>query len=135
VDYLQTALEPGELVTAVRLPAPRRDACYRYDKLARVDGDFAIISTAVVLEFGTDARCTHARLAVGACGPTPIRSAAAEDRLIGSTCSADDVDEAVALLAKACDPIDDVRATAAYRLKVLPRFVSRAISEARGRVE
>ena len=86
-----------------------------------------ICTVAVVLAMGTDGRCRHARLVAVACGPTPVRSEAAEARLLGSVLGPGDVEEAAALLAEACNPIDDFRGSAAYRRKVLPRLVRRAI--------
>src|SRR5581483_6678858 len=84
LDFLQTALEAGEVVTAIHVPPAPVGARHHYEKLTRIDGDFAIASAAVVLAEGADGRCSYARLVAGACGPTPIRSAAAEARLVGS---------------------------------------------------
>lgn len=122
VDWYATALEPGELVTAVLLPRsqPGRG---RYCKLARVSGDYAIVSVAIVL--------THAgamRVAVGACGPKPLCSTAA-DALLSRSRSEAAVEEAARMLVDLADPVDDVRGSAEYRRMLIPRLLGQAVSE------
>lgn len=132
-DYHETALAEGEIVRAVTIPKAPPGSVAVYDKLARVDGDFATASVALVLvmENGT---CTHIRLVAGGVGPTPVRVAAAEERLIGTTLEESDVTEAAAMLVEECDPVDDVRASAHYRTVVLPRMILRALVTAQGRL-
>jgi carbon-monoxide dehydrogenase medium subunit len=132
--YFETAAAPGEIVTAVRLPAGPSGAVGHYEKFAIVAGDYAVASVAVVLAV-RDGRCGYARVAVGACGSRPIRVAAADALLIGNPWSADAVAEAGRLLADACDPIDDHRGGAAYRRRLVPRLARRAIEAAWVRAE
>jgi carbon-monoxide dehydrogenase medium subunit len=132
VDFLTTAVEPDEIVACVRLPRGPAGARAHYEKFARVDGDFAILSVAVVLGFEGGV-CSHARLALGAAGPTPIRSDDADRALIGRAIDDDAIDRAAAALDARCDPIDDFRGSADYRRRIMPRLVRRAIREAEGR--
>jgi carbon-monoxide dehydrogenase medium subunit len=129
-DGYETALEPGELIVSIHLPAAPAGAVGVYDKLARVEGDFAIASAAVVLAMVGDV-CSHLRIAVGGCGPTPLRLAAAEAGLLGGGLDAAAVYQAGEMLAQASDPLDDVRASADYRRLVIPRLIARAIGRAR----
>lgn len=129
VDWYMTALEPGEIVTAVLVPPSPKNAFGRYHKLARVSGDFAIASVALCLA-ADGGRVTAFRLAVGGCGPKPVRSAEIEAALIGGSLTALDATELGAALAAAADPVDDVRASAAYRRLVVPRLVRQAVAEA-----
>lgn len=124
VDWYMTALEPGEIVTAIEVPPAPAGSVGLYDKLDRVAGDYAIASVAVVLA-GTDGSISHVRIAVGGCGPAPVRVAAAE-ALLGER-GLGGLDEATAMIAAACDPVDDVRASAEYRRRVVPRMVARAV--------
>ena len=134
VDFLETALMDGELVTAVRVPKAPDGSASAYVKLARVDGDFATVAASAVISWD-GARCGYARLAVGACGPTPVRVDEADRALIGTTLDDDAIARAGAILADACDPIDDMRGSAQYRLTVAPRLVRRAILEAKANAE
>ncbi|GAB4179518.1 MAG: glyceraldehyde dehydrogenase subunit beta [Wenzhouxiangellaceae bacterium] len=127
LDYYTTSLAEGELVTAVLLPPAPPGAVGVHRKLARTDGDFATASVSLVLALQGEI-CSHVRIAVGGCGATPVRVAAAEALLIGQPLSADRVHQAGELLAAACDPIDDVRGSAAYRLALVPRLLRQAIN-------
>ena len=62
VDFLTTALEPAEMVTAVLVPAAKAGASGEYLKFSRVDGDYAIVSIAVTLESEADV-CSKASIA------------------------------------------------------------------------
>jgi aerobic carbon-monoxide dehydrogenase medium subunit len=129
VDWYQTALEPDEIVTAVLVPPAPKNSYGQYHKLARVSGDFAIASVALCLAVEAG-RVSALRVAVGGCGPRPVRSAAAESTLVGARLAALDTTELGAALAEAADPVDDVRASAAYRRLVIPRLLRRAVAEA-----
>lgn len=127
LGYLQTAAQPGEILTAIDVPAGPDNARGHYLKFSRVDGDYATVSIAIVLALDGK-RCEYIRFAAGACGPTPIRVAAAEERLIGTELTAEDIAAAGALLAEAADPVSDVRGSADYRRLLIPRLLSRAIT-------
>lgn len=131
IDYLTTAVEPEEIVTSIRVPVGPADARAHYEKFARVDGDFAILSVAVVLAVAGGV-CGHARIALGAAGPTPVRSDAADAALVGHVIGDASIDAAVAALSELVDPIDDFRGSADYRRRIMPRLVRRAILAAGG---
>ena len=130
VDYLETALEPGEIVTAVHVPPGDDRAIAVYDKVTRVDGDYAILSLALVAAMN-DGVCSAVRIALGSAGQVPVRVPAAEDLLIDTRLQAEEADAAGVALANACDPLDDTRASAAYRLKLVPRLLRRALGRLR----
>jgi carbon-monoxide dehydrogenase medium subunit len=126
VDWYTTALAPGELVTAVYLPAPREGAGL-YKKLARVSGDFAIASVALSV---AKEKSVSVRVAIGGCGPKPIRADEADALLstkFGDATAATTAGEKLAAMA---DPVDDVRASADYRRLVIPRLVATTVAEA-----
>jgi len=122
VDWYTTAIEPGEMVTAIHLP-PAGPQPSLYRKHARTSGDFAIASLALVLDGD------GARVAVGACGPVPLRLDTAEQALAGRLRDPGAIAEAAALLVEASDPVDDVRGSADYRRRLIPRLLQAAISE------
>jgi carbon-monoxide dehydrogenase medium subunit len=129
IDWFQTVVEPDEMIVSVILPPWAKNSVGVYDKLAKVTGDMAIASVSVALTM--EARvCTRAGLAVGGCGPRPVAMAEAESLLVGTGLDAAVVTKAGAILVDACDPVDDTRANAKYRRMVVPRMLSRAISEA-----
>ena len=127
LDWYTTALEPGELVTAVLLPPSPAGMIGRYHKLARVAGDFAIASVALVLE-SDGGLCKSLRLAVGGCGPVPVRLPEAEAAVVGEPLDGAAAKRLGQQLAEALDPPDDVRASADYRRRVVPRMIARALA-------
>ena len=124
VDYFETALEPGELVAGVRVPPAPDGTASHYEKFARVEGDFATVSVAAVVTM-RDGDCEAIRIVLGGCGATPVRSEDAERALIGTPLG--EIAAACGHLVAACDPIDDVRGSAAYRLKLVPGLVRRTL--------
>jgi CO/xanthine dehydrogenase FAD-binding subunit len=118
----------------VEIPPAPNGARAHYEKFAVIDGDFAVVSVAAIIGM-EGGRCTFARLAVGACAATPVRDAAAEAQLVGTALDGAAVDAAAAVLVGRCDPIDDARGSAAYRLKLVPRLVKRAVDAARQKAE
>jgi carbon-monoxide dehydrogenase medium subunit len=129
VDFLETSLAAGELVSAVRLPAAPAGATSAFEKFARVDGDFATLSVAVVVAMDGGA-CGHVRVALGSAGPTPVRADAADAALLGTALDAAAIAAAAEILVAASDPLDDVRGSAEYRLMLIPVLLERAIGRA-----
>jgi carbon-monoxide dehydrogenase medium subunit len=125
----QTSLAHDEILTAITIPRGLAGAVGLHLKFSRVDGDYPIVSISLVLAMN-GATCSYARVAVGSCGPTPIRVASADAALIGTTLGATDIAAAGAILVDAASPIDDVRGSADYRRTLIPRLLGRAVSRA-----
>jgi carbon-monoxide dehydrogenase medium subunit len=130
VDYYETALRPGEVLTAVEVPVPGPDAGTAFVKfLSRSADDYATVNAAVVLRAAAG-RVTEARIAVGCVASTPRRAPEAEALLVGHAPDAGRlraVGEAVAAVA---DPVLDSRGSPAYKQRVTPVIVQRAIRQA-----
>ncbi len=133
-DYLTTALQAGEMVSAVLLPAQPEGAKGHYEKFARVHGDYATLSVALVLA-KTGSECSFVRIALGAAGATPVRATEAEAYLLGSTLEADAVKAAAAKLVEASDPVDDVRGSAEYRQMLVPRLLALSLAAVQAKLE
>lgn len=122
-----TALAPDELVVAVHVPRPRADALARFEKLgARRYLVISITMLAVVVET-LGGRIASARIAVGACAAKAMRLPRLEARLVGKTLDADLVgclDDAVLAPLR---PIDDIRATAAFRREATNELLRRTL--------
>ncbi len=84
---IETALDPGELITAVELPAPVEGARHLYRKVRdRASYAFALVSVAGVVRMEGDT-IASAALAFGGLGPMPWRNPAVEAALVGKTAS------------------------------------------------
>ena len=122
MDWYETALQPGEFVAGVILP-PTGQGPSVYRKLARTPGDYATVSVAC-------ARVGQSvRVAVGACGPAPLRAPDAEAAILGRLTDPVAVADFGAALAALADPIDDVRGSAEFRRRLIPRMVAAAIRD------
>lgn len=125
----KTALLPGELLVAIDIPHPGPGTRSLFSKLgARRHLVISIVSLAVALRLEASGRIGRVRLAVGACAPTAVRLKTLEEELSGL-----DVRTAEARIAPArlveLAPIDDVRASAAYRLEATAELLRRALRE------
>jgi carbon-monoxide dehydrogenase medium subunit len=130
VGRFQTSLARGELVTRVLLPRGADGAVGHHLRYSRVSGDYPTVSLSVVLLMEGDT-CRQARVVAGSCGPVPLHVDAADQRLVGTRLEEEAVAEAGQLLARAAEPVDDVRGSAGYRRMLLPRLLGRALSQAK----
>jgi carbon-monoxide dehydrogenase medium subunit len=129
-----TALEPGEIVTAVRIPVPAAGHGYAYQKLKRKVGDYATAAAAVVLTkaAGKIASCSIGLTNVA---ETPLWAEAAAKILVGSTLDAAIVKKAVAAAEAITSPASDNRGPAAYRTKMAGVMLARALARAAARAK
>jgi len=128
VDIFETSLEPGEVLLRVELPPMPPAARATYQKfLPGTLDDYATVSVAAVVATGQDGVCTHARIALGAAGPIPLRARDAERSLMGRRLDDAAIREAAALAAAATDPIDDLRGSAEYKRAMAAVWTERAL--------
>lgn len=126
----RTCRRPEELVTALRFPSPGPRARGRFLKLGhRSSLVISIAMVAVVIEEDGAGRVSRAAVAVGACSPVARRLPALERRLAGRRAGPELAAAADATDLDVLSPIDDVRATAAYRREAALTLVRRALAE------
>src|SRR3954468_2926509 len=119
LGYFTTALEPDEIVTAVRFPAPCRRAAVQ--ELARRHGDFALVAVAAALpEDG------EPRIVLGGVGDVPLRAREAE-RLLAA---GEPPEAAAQAAAEEIEPGHDLHASPDYRRRLARTLVRRAVEEA-----
>ncbi len=133
----QVDIEPNEILVEIVVPPNPERTGASYQRLsARSSVDMAAASVAALLTLDDQGRCTNARVAMGAVAPTPLRCRQAEALLADQAPDSEHLSWAAAAVAKASSPIDDVRASAAYRRAVLPvlarRVLSHCLTQARG---
>jgi carbon-monoxide dehydrogenase medium subunit len=129
----ETILQPGEVLTAVRVPAPSPGSGSAYARFALRDGNaIAVAAVAAGLWLDADATVRRALIALGAVAPTPRLAEDAAARLEGRRWDHDLDDVAEAAMA-AAEPITDVRGTADFRRRLVGTLTRRAIEAAGGR--
>jgi carbon-monoxide dehydrogenase medium subunit len=136
IDFYQgayfTALEPGEILTSVSIPAPPAGHGYAYEKLKRKVGDYATAAAAVVLTMagGKVATCTIGLTNVH---ETPLLATDAAKAVIGTGLDAASLKKAAAAAEAIMAPAADARGPVEYRKHVGGIMVTRALQRAASR--
>jgi len=115
--FFETAMQPDELLTAVRVPR-RPGVPWGYQKFVRRSNDWAIVGVAAV----------DGRIALANMGSTPLRAKAAEEALAGGATAAD----AAAHAADGTSPGDDMHADKDYRRHLTRVLTRRALEHQTG---
>ncbi len=130
VDYYENALEPGELVTEIRVRRPSATARTTYIKFSsRSAEDRPCIGVAALIDTDESGRCTTVRVAVAGATPTPFRVPEVLAEAPGAKAGDPGTWEAVSdAYRDAIEPIEDVRGSAEYRKHVTGELVRRALA-------
>jgi carbon-monoxide dehydrogenase medium subunit len=131
IDYFETDVRPGEILTELRIPVPAAGTGSAYLKfLPRTADDYATVSVAAVVTPGPDNVCRDVRVALGSVGMTAIHATGVEDALRGQPLTEENIRTAAALVKDAVDPLDDHRGSAEYKRDMAEVFTRRAIQQA-----
>lgn len=119
VGFLETALQPGEILTEIRVP--KLSGGWSYQKFNRRAQDWAIVGVAVVSNGSTAISLVNM-------GSVPLRASAAEQAL-GSGAS---IEDASSRASEGIDPPSDLNASSDYRRHLAQVLLKRALTEALG---
>ena len=127
-----TALEPGELLTAISIPVPPAGHGYAYEKLKRKVGDYATAAAAVMLTMagGKVATC---QIGLTNLAETPLLADDAAKAVIGTSLDPATLKKAAAAAEAIMSPAADARGPVEYRKHVGGIMVMRALQRAAGR--
>jgi carbon-monoxide dehydrogenase medium subunit len=130
-DYLEVALEPGEMLSEIQIPTPAPHTGTAYDKLMVMKGDMGIIGAAVSITLDSgNGVCKDARIALGNCYSVPLRAKKAEKKFIGKVLNDALFAEAGEVASVEVDPPADVHGSAEYRKEMVKVFVRRVATKA-----
>ena len=128
VDVFTTSLRSDEVLTAIRVPALAPGTHATYLKfLPQTADDYATVSVAATMRFTDDGEVADVRVALGACGPTPLRARSVEDALAGAVPDAARIADAAARVDADIAPFDDVRGSAGYKRDMARVWTERAL--------
>jgi carbon-monoxide dehydrogenase medium subunit len=131
LSYFATVLEPNEILTEVRFPAPPADMAWSVLEVSRRHGDFALAGIVAGLAIERERPVINrARLVYFGVGATPIRVEEAEKALIGQAPGEAAFDAAAQIARQGVDPSNDIHATAEYRRAVAATLTRRALRSA-----
>jgi xanthine dehydrogenase YagS FAD-binding subunit len=118
-----TVLEPGEILTAVRIPATWAGAAFYFEKIAdRPVWDFALVSISAALQLDGD-KIRDARIVWGAVSCVPHRLREVERAIIGSPRNEETATRAAALAAVGAQPLTFNQ----FKIPLMENLVRRAI--------
>ena len=126
--YRQTVLRPGEFIVSIHIPKNPQNRLFVYKNSKRIDDDISTCLGAFSINFA-DQKIHHARIAFGGMAAVPKRAYAVESTLINTDFTSDTLHKGRAAVAEDFQPIDDVRASADYRVAVSKGFISRLFLE------
>ncbi|MGE5303807.1 MAG: FAD binding domain-containing protein [Alphaproteobacteria bacterium] len=129
IDYYQTALEPGELLTEIHVPPVSRPGWAHIKFTPRSVEDFATVGVAVTLR-AKDGTCEDVRLALNSVASTIVRARQAEEVLRGKPTTDANIREMGEVASTEVDPTDDNRGSADYKRDLVKVLVRRAVQEA-----
>lgn len=121
-----TDLHPGEILAGIWLKKPGPGWIHHFEKIGQRRAlAIAVASLAALVRVSRAGLIQEVRLAWGSVAPTVAASAAVESALVGRPLEESALAEVFPLIQEALSPIDDVRASSAYRRAVSARLVLR----------
>ena len=130
---LATALEQGEILTEIRVPAQPEGSGGAYLKLERKVGDYATAGVAAVITV-SDGVCQQAGIGLTNAGPIPVKANSAESFLVGKKLDDETIREAARLASEEAQPSADLRGSEEYKRDMVRVIAGRALRMALNRV-
>jgi aerobic carbon-monoxide dehydrogenase medium subunit len=128
-DTGPTTLRPGELLTAVTIPAVDTRTRATYLKRMHPATGHAMLGVAVAVTVDADQTCRACRIAITGAGAVATRAVGAEAQLVGSSLTPQAIQGAADAAGDGIQFIGDTFGSAAYLAQLLPVYVNRALSQ------
>ena len=130
LSLFTTPLQPGEILTEIRVPAPPARSGGAYFKLERKVGDFATAAVAAQLTLDTNGVVQKVGIGLTNVGPTPIKAIKAEDFLGGKKLDDANIRQAAEFAGEEAQPSSDLRGPAEYKTGLVKELAKRALTRA-----
>ena len=127
LDLFTSALEPGELLTAVDLPFPSVSAGMAYEKFAHPASGYAVVGIAAVIGVDADGICRECRVGITGAGAKATRADATEMTLLGEALTDERIRQASRQSAAGIDLLSDLAASERYRAHLVTALTDRAL--------
>lgn len=134
ISPLITALQPNELIVALRLPAWPVNRRYGFMEFARRRGDFALAGAIVAYDEDNNGRISDPHVGALGVADTPIRLTRAETALAGATPDEATFAEAAKRGIEGVEPRADIHADGEYRVALLGTLLEQALAASTRRV-
>ena len=134
-DLMTTALEPGEILTSIRMPSVSGRPGSAYVKIRNKASHYALVGAAVMLQLDGDGTCSKASIAITGAASKAFRLTEVENALQGTRLEANDISNAVGKVsAHDVEWMSDLFGSEEYRQHLTGVVASRAIDMARSRI-
>jgi aerobic carbon-monoxide dehydrogenase medium subunit len=131
VGLFATAVQPGELLTEIRIPPVPARSGFAFQEISRRHGDFALVGVAGAVQLDDQGRCTQARVALLSVGDRPMLAEQAAKALTGQPPSAAAIRAAAdTAAAQDIDPPSDIHASGRYRRQLANVLTRRVLERA-----
>lgn len=133
--FYTTAIQHGEILTEIRIPAASGRFGSAYHKAERKVGDYATAGVAAVVQLDESGTCTKAGIGLTNVNAVPMRAERSEEALVGSMLTDADIAKAAQFAAEDCNPSADLRGDEDYKRHLVSvitkRMLNRAIQRAK----
>lgn len=131
LDYFETVLEHGELLSEIQVPTIPSNTGIAYTKFNVIESDMATVGVAISITLTSkDGHCEDVRIVLANSAPKPMRAKQAEDLLRGKKITDHLLKKAGEISSDEADPISDIHASAEYRRELAKVLVKRVGEEA-----
>ncbi|MDH4296859.1 MAG: xanthine dehydrogenase family protein subunit M [Cyclobacteriaceae bacterium] len=127
--FYSTAVQPGEILTEIKIPIPGKGSGGAYHKLERKVGDYATAGVAVQVTMDKGS-CTYIGIGLTNVNATPLRAARSEGVLKGNKITDALIEQAAQFAAEDCNPSADLRGDEEYKRAMVKVLVKRIIHKA-----
>jgi aerobic carbon-monoxide dehydrogenase medium subunit len=128
----ETAIQPTEVLTAIRVPKLAPGTGWSYQKFHRRAIDWAVVGVAAIVE-RNNGGISRAAVGLTSMGMTPLRAAGVESALVGADASSDVLAAAADHAADDTSPPSDTNGSEEYRRELAKVLTRRALEEALAR--
>ena len=130
MGFYTTAVQEGEILTAIRIPNVFVKNGNSYHKNERKVGDYATAGVAVNINLDDSGTCTAAGIGLTNVNPTPLKAERSEQALIGTKLDDEAITNAAQYASEDCNPSDDLRGSVDYKRRIVKVLTKRMIIKA-----
>ena len=128
--FYTTAIQHGEILTEIRIPAASGRFGSAYHKAERKVGDYATAGVAAVVQVDDSGKCTKAGIGLTNVNAVPMRAERSEQALVGTMLSESDIATAAQYAAEDCNPSADLRGDEDYKRHLVGVITKRMLNRA-----
>ena len=128
--FYTTAIQHGEILTEIRIPAAGANMGSAYHKAERKVGDYATAGVAAVVEVDASGTCTKAGIGLTNVNALPLRAKRSEEALVGTKLTAEDIAKAAQYASEDCNPSADLRGDEDYKRHLVNVITKRMLNRA-----